>query len=174
MISGSDLSTENLKYLTSQQALQDIANFIEFFKRKHHLSKNKWIVFGGSYSGSLAAWFRLKYPHLVAGAVASSAPIKAKLNFKEYIEVVENSLGFKCIEEIKKAIKELTKLLNSEDDWQNITEMFNLCSPLNASNPMDVSNLIENLAGYFEETVQYNNDNRYNPVGICFDNVHYN
>lgn len=168
MNSFSDLSTENLKYLTSQQALQDIANFIEFIRRKHNLFKNKWVIFGGSYSGSLAAWFRLKYPHLVVGAVASSAPIQAKLNFKEYIEVVENSLGSKCVQEIKKAIKELTNLLNTEDGWQTITEMFHLCSPLNATNPMDVSNLIENLAGYFEGTVQYNNDNRINLVRIDF------
>ena len=74
------MSTKNLKYLSSEQALADLAYFIE--AQKLHLKGNKWIVFGGSYPGSLAAWFRLKYPHLAHGAVASSAPLLAKINFK--------------------------------------------------------------------------------------------
>ena len=77
-----DMSSKNLKYLSSQQALADLAYFIEAKKKEFNLAGNKWIVFGGSYPGSLAAWFRLKYPHLAYGAVSSSAPLLAKINFK--------------------------------------------------------------------------------------------
>jgi len=75
-----DSSTPRLKYLSSQQALADAAYFRNYLVEKLNLSPNaKWVVFGGSYSGNLAAWFRLKYPHLVVGAIATSGPVKAQL-----------------------------------------------------------------------------------------------
>lgn len=39
------------------------------------------VVFGGSYSGNLAAWMRQLYPDLVKVAVASSAPVEARFEF---------------------------------------------------------------------------------------------
>ncbi len=90
------MSTENLKYLSSRQALADFANFRDQMVTKYKLmDKNKWICFGGSYSGALSAWLRQTYPNAVVGAVATSAPVLAKLNFVEYVEVVEKSLETK-------------------------------------------------------------------------------
>ena len=78
-----NLGTKFLTYLNSEQALADLANFIEVMTVKYELPSNtKWIVFGGSYPGSLAAWLRAKYPHLVHGAVSASAPLLAKADFK--------------------------------------------------------------------------------------------
>lgn len=49
---------------------------------------------GGSYSGNLAAWFKVKYPHMSDGSVASSAPLTAQTNFSGYMEVVADSLAY--------------------------------------------------------------------------------
>lgn len=70
-------------FLTSEQALADLAFFISSFNKNLSLSDStKWIAMGGSYPGSLAAWMRLKYPHLVHGAVSTSGPLLAVLDFE--------------------------------------------------------------------------------------------
>ena len=76
-----DTSSRNLQYLSVDQALADLAYFIETRKRDENLRNSKVIVFGGSYAGNVATWVRLKYPHLVQGALASSAPVLAKVDF---------------------------------------------------------------------------------------------
>lgn len=63
----SDMSNANLRYLNSEQALADLAAFRVAMAKKFNLTSNQWISFGGSYPGSLSAWYRLKYPHLVDG-----------------------------------------------------------------------------------------------------------
>uniref|UniRef100_A0ACD5Z7B6 Uncharacterized protein n=1 Tax=Avena sativa TaxID=4498 RepID=A0ACD5Z7B6_AVESA len=68
-------STEKLGYLTSTQALADYAILISSLKQNLSAVDSPVVVFGGSYGGMLAAWFRLKYPHVAIGALASSAPI---------------------------------------------------------------------------------------------------
>jgi lysosomal Pro-X carboxypeptidase len=61
-------SVANLGYLTSEQALADYAILIEYLKSNITGAEHSpVVVFGGSYGGMLAAWFRLKYPHLAVG-----------------------------------------------------------------------------------------------------------
>lgn len=154
------MSVENLRFLTSEQALQDAAYFIEYLSSKLSLTDSKWIVFGGSYSGSLAAWFRAKYPHLVVGAIASSAPVEAIINFKDYLAVVSRSLGQSCDQSIREATDKLALELKRPLGWRAIEKQFKLCDPLNGTNTQDVYNLMSTLAGNFEGVVQYNKDNR--------------
>lgn len=58
----------NLGYLTVEQALADYAQFITDLKDTTPGAKHSpVVVFGGSYGGMLAAWLRIKYPHVVVG-----------------------------------------------------------------------------------------------------------
>lgn len=94
-----------MQYLTSQQALADLATFISAMNDKYTLSSDvKWIVFGGSYPGSLAAWMRVKYPFLVHGAMSASGPLLAEIDFggktnhnKTVNRKNQNSFFFKII-----------------------------------------------------------------------------
>ena len=82
-----DMSTPNMIYLSSRQGLEDLGHFISAMNQKHNLTGAPWITFGGSYPGSLSAWMRLRFPHLVTGSVSSSGPLFAKLDYFEYLQV---------------------------------------------------------------------------------------
>ncbi|KAK9285099.1 hypothetical protein L1049_024284 [Liquidambar formosana] len=106
-------TTENLKYLSSKQALFDLAAFRQYYQESLNMKLNKlnvenpWFVFGISYSGALSAWFRLKFPHLTCGSLASSAVVLAVYNFTEFDQQIGESAGAEC----KAALQETTQLV---------------------------------------------------------------
>lgn len=57
-----DLSVDNLRFLSSEQALADLASFRTFLATSRNLTDNKWIAFGGSYPG------RYKFVHRLVAA----------------------------------------------------------------------------------------------------------
>jgi len=81
------LDADPMRWLNVDQALADVATFIEAMKKKYNLSdKNKWVTFGGSYPGTVSAWSRLKYPNHVYASVSSSAPVLAQYDFFEFLD----------------------------------------------------------------------------------------
>ena len=72
-----DTSVDSLQYLTSDQALADLARLLHDLMVDLDTINSKVITIGGSYSGNLAAWFRLKYPAISTGSIASSGPLTA-------------------------------------------------------------------------------------------------
>ncbi|XP_044057224.1 thymus-specific serine protease isoform X1 [Siniperca chuatsi] len=157
------LKTENLADLSSQQALADLAVFHQYISQSFNLShRNTWISFGGSYSGALSAWFRGKFPHLVYGAVASSAPVRAKLDFSAYTNTVGLSLmneavggSKKCLAGVREAFAAVEAALMGGNASQVAVD-FGCCQI-----PKDLDDQIElmqNLADIVMGTVQYNEE----------------
>lgn len=68
----SDLSTENLRFLTTQQALADTEYFaknaqFDGINDKVNAPNVPWIAYGGSYAGAFAAFLRTTYPDVFFG-----------------------------------------------------------------------------------------------------------
>lgn len=119
-----DLSSANLTYLSTEQALQDILNFKNAMTRQFGIT-GSWIVVGGSYAGNLAAYFRSRYPNEVKGAIASSAPIWATADFKEYDRSVAKWAGPDCVKAINSSLQQIEAAIVSDEGFAKIKVQFN-------------------------------------------------
>uniref|UniRef100_A0A914QFI9 Lysosomal Pro-X carboxypeptidase n=1 Tax=Panagrolaimus davidi TaxID=227884 RepID=A0A914QFI9_9BILA len=154
-ISYSDIT--KLGYLTSAQALADYAMFLPWFKQAWKLADNTpVVVFGGSYGGMLATWFRLRYPALTVGAWASSAPVtyfhNGGVKVGAFDEVVKNTFDTSgCnLTQLNRAFQAMTELGKTPAGRQQLTDIFkiNPKTPLNSE--ADVAALKLYLQGGME------------------------
>ncbi|XP_067831153.1 thymus-specific serine protease isoform X2 [Heptranchias perlo] len=167
------LTDQKIQFLSSQQALADLATFHAFISQQYNLTRsNTWICFGGSYPGSLSAWFRLKFPHLVYAAVASSAPVRAQLDFTAYNKVVSQSLSnpivggsLKCRAAVAHVFSRLDQILKG-GNTSGLEADFGSCRKLNGSD--DYGEFVSNLADIIMGTVQYNQETPDNSIAnLC-------
>jgi hypothetical protein len=122
------LSTENLKYLSSKQALFDLAVFRQYYQESLNQKLNRtnvenpWFVFGVSYSGALSAWFRLKFPHLTCGSLASSGVVQAIFDYTDFDKQIGESAGPEC----KAALQKVTHLVEQRvaSDGKAVKKLF--------------------------------------------------
>lgn len=152
------VSTENLRYLSVDQALADLASVVKGITSDSTYNATGGVfVVGGSYAATMATWFRQKYPHLVNGAWASSGPLNAKLNYFEYMETVGRSMatlgGEKCYSSLETAFKELDHILESQD-IDTLTELFGVCSGFKIESKIEVWNFYSTVKNIFASIVQ--------------------
>ncbi|KAK4336808.1 hypothetical protein RND71_043687 [Anisodus tanguticus] len=99
------------------------------------------------------------YFSLNQSSISSSAPVQAKLDFVEYMEVVGDSLGKECSLKVKSAMEEVKSALKTPEGVKKIREMFNVCS-FDITDKKTVQNFYSNIVDSFAGVVQYNEDNR--------------
>jgi pimeloyl-ACP methyl ester carboxylesterase len=82
-----------------RQALADVAYLIDYTNKQ--TSGCTWFTFGGSYSGALSAWFRIKYPDHTRGSLSSSGVVNAVLQFTAFDEQVAEAIGDTCADSLR-------------------------------------------------------------------------
>ncbi|KAH7542072.1 hypothetical protein FEM48_Zijuj02G0034600 [Ziziphus jujuba var. spinosa] len=161
-------NASTLGYFNSAQAIADYAAILLHLKKKLDAQYSPIIVIGGSYGGMLASWFRLKYPHITLGALASSAPILYfdditpqdgyySIVTKDFREISEN-----CYQTILKSWSEIDKIAVEQNGLLTLSQKFQTCEPLQES-----SELKFYLQSLYSRAAQYNRPPKYPVSQIC-------
>lgn len=141
--------TNTLGYLGSEQALADYARLIYELKNNIFDAKHSAVItLGGSYGGMLAAWMRMKYPNLVDGALAGSAPIlqfPGEYNCQDFNKIVTKDYeGYSstCSRSIAKSWSTIRDVSNAPGGLKKLSKHFNTCNRMSLA---DVDMLLEML-----------------------------
>lgn len=127
---------KHLGYLTSQQALADYVKLIEHLKSKPGYKRSPVIVFGGSYGGMLSAWMRQKYPHIVQGAIAASAPIlqfTGVVNCETFARIATSDYFVTnpvCARLIRKSWNTINNVTSNDEGKKWLSDNWKLCEQL--------------------------------------------
>ncbi|PKY04489.1 serine peptidase, family S28 [Aspergillus campestris IBT 28561] len=93
-----DTPPEHFKYLTTRQAIEDIPYFAQNFTRVNYTDVDltpkgtPWVMVGGSYAGTRAAFMRNEHPETIFAALSSSAPIQAQVDMTSYFDQVYRAM----------------------------------------------------------------------------------
>lgn len=115
-----DLSTENLRFLTTDQALADTAYFAKNVQFEgledvdFSPEKVPWIAYGGSYAGAFVAFLRVAYPDVFFGAISSSGVPAAIWDYWEYFEAARIYAPEGCSDSQGKLVNIVDRILLDE------------------------------------------------------------
>lgn len=119
----STYSAANLQFLSTEQALVDLSEFQAFIQEKNGLG-GPWISIGGSYPGSLSAYYRLVFPKKIIGALASSAPVEARAEFEEYDFQIATAVSPNCRAVMQKVTAEIENDLRNSNTRGPVKALF--------------------------------------------------
>lgn len=118
--------TNYIQYDIIPNILEDIADLLEKIKEDNP-QISKILVAGQGYAGTLAAWFRIKYPNIVAGSWSSSSPIRAITYFPEFDDQLVyrlEKINKQCLVNSDQIMKEIDNLIFVQKELTQIYELF--------------------------------------------------
>jgi len=123
--------------LNVEQVLSDYMTVIQYIKMNINGAANSPVItFGGSYGGFLSAAMRIRYPNIVTGSIASSAPtvfanfVNGNAWFDTVSTIIED-LDTNCAKSINSSFLYLwNTILQGGTGMSNLQEELSLCEPV--------------------------------------------
>jgi hypothetical protein len=154
------------KYLTTEQALEDVVYFAKNHFNKTQLGPGNtvlsglnatqfldpyhtpWIWVGGSYSGIRGAWMRLRNPEVFYAVWSSSAPVQLQPDGWAYFNALYRALPRNCTADMHSVARYVDEILSSDNHSAILDLKISVFSALSSGLLHNVS-LVESITETF-------------------------
>jgi lysosomal Pro-X carboxypeptidase len=146
---------QHMKYLSTEQAIADYAVLITHLKEVEYQRDIPVVGFGGSYGGMLGSWFRMKYPNIIDGVIAGSAPIlsfladEVPLDKGSYAHIVtfdaseEAGAAPNCIPNIRRTWPAMREFGKTPEGRDALKKSLSLCDSVELNSADDVESVLD-------------------------------
>lgn len=116
-----DLSTKNMRFLDTEQALADYSYFARHIQypglEKYNLTSHTtpYITYGGSYAGTFVALLRKLYPDDFWGSISGSGVPELFFEFWQYLEAIRIFGDEECVDMAAKLVRIVDNVLTNTD-----------------------------------------------------------
>jgi hypothetical protein len=152
------LTTKDLRFLTTEQAMADEAYFAQNIKFPGYedvdlTSKSTpWISYGGSYAGAFSAFLRVKYPDIFWGSISSSGVTKAIYDYWAYYEPVSHYGPQFCIATQKMFTHMVDNILiGKADNTELVQKLKSLFGMPNVTHTPDFANQLAQGVAWWQD-----------------------
>jgi hypothetical protein len=173
-----DFSTENLRFLTTEQAVADMAYFAQHvvFEGLEHLdltARNAaYIAYGGSYAGAFVAFLRKLYPDVYWGAISSSGVPEAIYDYWQYYEAARLFAPSDCVVNTQKLTHMVDNILIGKAETEYVPRLKAAFGLGNLTLNDDFANTISFGIAGLQGLNWYADFVLLTPVGLSWESLH--
>jgi hypothetical protein len=142
-----NLSVENLRFLSTEQALAEINYFAKHVKFEGinadlTAPNTPWIAYGGSYAGAQAAFLRVVYPETFWGTISSSGVTVAIYDYWQYFEPIRQFAPPDVVKNTQLMVDVVDKIILKPNNTARVAELKNAFGLGNVTNNADFANVL--------------------------------
>ncbi|KAK7026334.1 putative serine protease EDA2 [Favolaschia claudopus] len=117
LVASDGLTTDNLRWLTTEQSIADIAYFAQRVEVPGHEDEDltapgrPWILYGGSLAGAEVAFTIKEYGDIIYGAISSSGTVKVFKGYPQWYYTIQKNAPQDCIRSIEDIVNKMDFLI---------------------------------------------------------------
>lgn len=154
----STVSVDDLRHLTVENILADIAYQITDVRRMLNAPNAPAILWGSDMGAKFAVWMRQKYPHLVQAAWSSSGRFQADPVTESFYNQLSwniHNVNDRCQDRVQALFAEMLRLIEAGES-ETLQEQLNVCDPIAADSENDIAMFMEGMIYAISEYVDTN------------------